>query len=503
MKVGACSPFAQVYDTLFSWLCVVAQKIQAIWQKILGNSPSFQYAFSQQGNNDCHLQMWVNFHRLQELRAEHPTKQLVLRDANFKTCRQWLAEAFVHFQKWVAARNGQQLNTYFTDALQQAPCAPELFTPKGKRYSSESWNPIERGERRIFSPAFLDQVESDDLSYTLPIFEEEGSYFCYHQETRQYELIQFRSLEKGLSPANLILSNGQRASLPPHFDSLKLIKLPGKKTRFIQAIDPALAVGERFVPRHLGTYKLLLLNLGLDASHEAITNEHPDASIVTELQTGMDKEKTPWSSEYCKKEYLIEHALATLFQQDQKLAAKVQQYVDFFFRTWGRYEQDLWQFRNGKGCLFTKRAIDRYLPGKEQMLAYCLMKNIQFLWVCSMSSTAFCRHMGLPKIAQWLPFVPGPSQYRKAAYQKMEGHNFIEIWKEVSTKIQEAFPQQKDWVSFSGHGMLFSFDSDLIQQQNQRSIDDLSLAEDLGVAGIDSLYGKEMDVFYRRKAPLP
>lgn len=498
MKVSACNPFAQVYITLTSWFSALGEKVQAVWQRIWGDSPSFQYAFSQQSNVDCHLQMWINFHRLQELRAKHPERKLILEAADFKTHRHWLGSTFPHFQKWLAARDGPRMREYVAGALQQAPCAPKLFKSTGKRYIDETWNPIERGERSVFSPAFLEQVQIDDLSYTLPMCEEKGNYFCYNQETRQYEPVQLRDVDKGFSSTNLILSNGQRASLPPHFDTLQLAKLPGK-THFIRAIDPALAVGIRFVPRHLGTYKLLLLNLGLDASHQAMTAVHPDAGAVAELQMAMREANTPWSLEQCKKEHLIEHALTTLFQQDQALAAKVQRHVDFFFRVWGRYEHDLSQLCNGQGHAFTAQAIDRYLPGKEQMLAYSLMKNVQFLWVSAMSSTAFCRHMALPKIAQWLPFVPGPSQYRKAAYQQKEGTNFIEIWKEVVARLQAAYPQQKDWVSFSGHGMVFSFDPDMLQQQNRRSISDSLLANDLGVAGIDSLYGKEMDVFYRQQ----
>src|SRR4029078_6542253 len=210
--------------------------------------------------------------------------------------------------------------------------------------------------------AFLEQVRSDELSYTLPMFEAAGNYFCYDRETRQYEHMQLRCLEGGLSPANLILSHGQRASLPSHFDSLQLIKLPGQK-HFIQAMDQGLELGERFIPKHLGTYKLLLLNLGLDANHDAMTDAHPDAGAGLELQMAMHEADTPWSSEHCKKEHLIEHALAALFHQDQVLAAKVQQHVDFFFRTWGRYAQDLSQLRDGQGHAFSQQSIDRYLPG--------------------------------------------------------------------------------------------------------------------------------------------
>ena len=459
--------------TPFSWLgSALDQVVHAVWKRFWGDPPSFQYAFSQQSNADCHLQSWTNFYRLQELRDRSPTRKLSLEAADFKTHRQWFAETFLHFQKWLESRNGPQMQEYMREALQQAPCAPELFNSAGVRYVDESWNPLERGERASLSPVFLQQIPDKDLSYTLPIFEKEGRWFCFDQDTRQYEPIQ--------EGANF--SKGQRASLPPDFDSLKLVKLPGK-TPFIQAIDPALAVGERFVPRHLGTYKLLLLNLGIGQAPAAL-----------ETQTAMRKADTPWNPARCKKEHLIEHALATLFQQDPVLKEKVQKHVDFFFRTWGRYKSDLPRLRNGQGHSFTQEAIDRYLPDEEHMLAYCLMQNVQFLWFSAISSTAFCRHMALPKITTWIPFVPGPSQYRKAAYQT----GFMEVWREVAARIQAKFPERQDWVSFAGHGMVLSFDPDLIQQQNERPITDPTLAQNLGFAVIDSLHGKAMNVFYRR-----
>lgn len=487
MKVNPCSSFAQRWLNLFSWVDSLSQKIQAIWQKMWGNAPSSRYAFSQQINPDCHIQMWVNFNRLQELRAKNPARKLILEPTDFKTHRQWLGLTFSHFQRWLTALNGPYMRKYMEGALEQAPCAPEVFNPSGKRYIDDCWNPIERGERFVFTPTFLEQVDEDELSYTLPMYEDKGNYFCYNQLSKEYEPVKLDNR----SPPKLDLSEGQRASLPSHVDTLNLIKLPGK-IHLIQALDPGLAIGAGFVPLHLGTYKLLLLNFGLDAGHQ---QKNTDA--ILELQTAMRQTNSPWSLENCRKEYLMEHAITTMFQKDRALALKVQNHIDFFFRTWGRYEQDLYQLRNKQGHTFAPKAIDQYLPGKEQMLAYCLMKNIQFLWVSAISSTAFCRHLALPKFARWLPLTPGPSRYQKAAYQKKEGINFIQVWQEVASRLQAEFPQQKDWVSFSGHGMVFSFDSDLIQQQNKRSISNLKLAQDLGLAGIDSLYGKDMDVFYK------
>lgn len=156
MRVGLCSFVVQTYFTFFSHCNALGRKVHAAWQAIWGNSPSFRYAFSQQSNADCHLQMWVNFHKLQELRAKHPTRKLVLEETDFKTHRQWLGLTCAHFQKWLAARSGPRMKDYIAGALEQAPCAPELFSVTGKRYIDASWNPIERGERSVFSPAFLE-----------------------------------------------------------------------------------------------------------------------------------------------------------------------------------------------------------------------------------------------------------------------------------------------------------------------------------------------------------
>jgi hypothetical protein len=64
------------------------------------------------------------------------------------------------------------------------------------------------------------------------------------------------------------------------------------------------------------------------------------------------------------------------------------------------------------------------------------------------------------------------------------------------------FPGQKDWVSFSGHGVVMSFDEDLIARQNERKIDNLPLAQDLGFAEVNSVHGKVLDVFYRQSFPM-
>jgi hypothetical protein len=280
----------------------------------------------------------------------------------------------------------------------------------------------------------------------------------------------------------------------PQFPSLKLTTVKAGNREFIKAFDPTLVTP--FVPRHLATYKLLLLTLGLDSNHCTIEENHPDFEVSQALQT--ETRGCSWDPAICKKEDLIECALADLFKKDPLLFEKTKKVVDFYFKIYSRIEKDLPQLKDEKGAPFKEKNIDRYIPGKEQMLAYCLMKNVQYLWFAAISSKVFCRHLGLPLLGRLLPWLPGPSQYRRAAYQSYQGDSFISVWKEISAHLRTVFPEKKDWASFSGHGMVASFDPDLIEQQNKKKIINKPLIKDLNISLIHSLHGKEMDVFYRK-----
>lgn len=439
--------------------------------------------------------MWDNFHRLQTARErDKDTGKAVFQPGDFLTHRDWLGKGQPDFSNWIAAKNNLAIQRYLTEALGEAPLYPHLKDARGHNYFTSSFNPLELGERKSFGPYFLQKVATKEQSYMLPLFEQKRQYFCYDADEQNYTPVRYIG-SKNPEPQDFIFTPGQLKSLPANFRAFTLSKQSGSRA-FIKAVDPDFAVAGCYVPRELGTYKLLLLNLGLDANNAPLGAHHPDASVATELQNEMRRANTSWNPDRCRKENLIEYVLAELFKEDPELFEKVKKHVDFYFKSWSRYENDLPRLFNQNGVSFKDKDLSRYLPGKEQMLAFCLMKNVQYLWVAAISSDAFCHHMGLPSLVKYIPGIVGPSQFTKAAYIKRDGSSFIDLWKEVQARIKAKAPEQ-DWVSFSGHGIVVSFDPDLQQRQNQRSISNRKLVQDLGFAGIDSLHGKVMDVFYK------
>lgn len=420
MNVALCKFFSPP-SFLISAYCRLKEKIAAVTK----------YAFSQQTNIDCHLQMWRNFTRLQTFRSRNPSGAVELREEDFFSRSEWLGKSFAEFTHFLKAKNQPKMKHYLREALKEAPIYPHFYDSEGHDYFTTV-------ERKTFAPYFLKEVSEKELSYTLPV------------------------------------------------------KTSGKKV-FFRVRDPEMGIEGKFMPREIGTYKLLLLNLGLDSAHSPIEEGHIDYEVAVELQNHMRRTNTSWNPVICKKEDLIEYALAKLFKEKPELFDKVKGVVDFYFKIWSQYETVYSQFDQNQRS-FKEKRIERYLPGKEQMLAFCLMKNVQYLWFAAISSTAFCRFLGIPNFFQYIPLVVGPKQYCKAAYKEQ----FLDVWKEIALEVQKEYPGKLDWVSFSGHGSVISFDQRLIEAQNKRNIHNRGLAQDLAIAAIDSLWAKHMDIFYKR-----
>lgn len=477
---------ANIWQTICSFFCCFSK------------SYSYTYAFSQQGNPDCHMQMWANFHRLQQYRARDIGGRVVLQRQDFLSYRHWLSQTILDFTQWMKGIHQPKISHYMTEGVKSAPLYPHFYDVNRNNYFTSPRNFVERAERKTLSPYFMKEAIFSQTAYELPMFEKQGNYFCYDVTKREYVPVKNNGT---LHSKEFELSPGQLKALPENFFELELSRSNNGK---ILAYDRSLTIEGKYVPRQLGTYKLLLLNFGLDSknnpfdSQDAGLNE-VELEVHRELQQYMKDVGSSWSPDVCKKENLIEYCLTELFKSDQELFNQVSSHVDFYFRSWSRYEVDLHQLFDQNGERLSSKNLARYLPGREQMLAYCLMKNIQYLWVSAISSIAFCHHLALPTFLRHIPFLVGPNQHRKAAYQPKDGLSFIDLWKIVRKKLQERYPDKLDWVTFSEHGMVISFDPDLIRRQNTRRISNVQLAEDLGIAGIDSLHGRDMDVFYRNQ----
>lgn len=77
----------------------------------------------------------------------------------------------------------------------------------------------------------------------------------------------------------------------------------------------------------------------------------------------------------------------------------------------------------------------------------------------------------------------------------------LPVWADIKHELQRRYPNIQDWVSFDSHGWVISFDQNLIDMQRevarQKSCD-YQFLDRLGIAGIESWLGHELETFYKR-----
>lgn len=463
------------------------------------NEKGSKYAFSQQIHMDCHLRAWVNLERLAVFRRRSSDGTVEFLEGDYFNRRQWLGENFREFQSWlsVGKQHLKVLNDYFLKALEEAPLFPHFYTKKGKSFYSATLNPLEKDIRRAFVPYFFMDLGKRAAPTPVPVFKIGDEYRCYNADTHAYEPVASQESHQGwfskkvkiLTPAE-----GQNKAFfdPSHmqFKAMRTWDFLGSSSMIAQEDITLKLAQKNYLPKDVGIYKLMLLTLGVDENNLDIGPKHPQKALYADLKKAAGSQYNPWGRQIFKKENLIEYALADLFKKDAQLMKQVEACVDFYFPAWKLYEKTFPELYDQNKKQMKDKQMAQYIPGKEQMLAYYFMKNVQYLWWCSMSNDAFCSSFGLPKDLKLL-HKAFPERFKKLAYQR----GFVDTVKNVFAKL----PVQKDWASFSGHGFVLSFDKDLIFRQNSRSIQDRQLASDLGFAAIDSLYGSELDTFYRLK----
>ena len=76
------------------------------------------------------------------------------------------------------------------------------------------------------------------------------------------------------------------------------------------------------------------------------------------------------------------------------------------------------------------------------------------------------------------------------------------MWALLKEILIKQLGDNKDLVSFSGHGVVFSFAIDLFKLQETVAFVDPLVIEKLGITIIDSYYGKDLTPFYMRSCRL-
>lgn len=248
--------------------------------------------------------------------------------------------------------------------------------------------------------------------------------------------------------------------------------------------------------------QLTLFGLGLDQNLETIDSRHPLHAAYQEFKQAMEVyPDNPWQNDSFNKSHFMEYHLAQLLRSDEKLKQQMIDTVEVIFPSWSLREQmDECHYLNTDGSLSSVASHTNHLLGKDAYLAYCFVQSLRFVWASANSKQAFTSILGLDPITSQLlnlPGAPGPNQTLKNANAKRNGVSFLDVWQTLRQKMANDPNIPKELASFSSHGVVLSFEDDLLRQQKNNGVRNAAVMDKLGFALIDSYYGEGLKPMYR------
>lgn len=300
-----------------------------------------------------------------------------------------------------------------------------------------------------------------------------------------------------------------------------------ERSELQQSLKDAVKQSE-FLTFALGLYKLMLLSLGITeypvTYADFIINEQ-EQTLIAEQEKNIQQivsnavinihdyveqdPQNPWHSTYFSKEIFLQHAIAEILKENKDLYDEAKVVNDFYFPVWGTYNKYLGLMAQGE-CF--NAANERYyanlakyfLPSEEYVMAYGLTQNAWYLAIGAINSAAFYKALtndtgyfrGMMVGTLW-------SLFKNRAYEIKNLPetdiflSYMDVWKKIATKVCEKYGR-KNWISFSGHGLIISFDEQLIGKQRAIGNEDAVLFNDLGFTIIDSWLATELNTFYKK-----
>lgn len=263
----------------------------------------------------------------------------------------------------------------------------------------------------------------------------------------------------------------------------------------------------------VGTYQHMFFACGVNRNNESFTNESKEWAAYEEFHMEMTKTPlNPWKT--IDKEVFFEYHLTNIFKNNKDLKEAAMESVNFYNNCWKFYQEsfDLYDAPKEPRIKFSDK--QEFLPGEDQMLAYLFSSQLRFVWAASIGNEAVIEieeleeELGktttnLLKKFESFPIVPSAKKIIKAAEDPKYGikgsnYSFLDTWEKIKFEFlkhrKEENSDRLDYVSFSGHGCVISFDEDLIKLQPHENKD---VAKRLGFEMWDSLYDKGINPFYR------
>jgi len=522
-----------------------------------------RYLFLQQLNDMCTIAPMFNWDRLQKLKEKKPDGAMLLDASEFALTRQqWFGESYQYFFAWrkclTLFMQSEAGSAYLTGAANDGFVTPHFYLKKGDKYIKADSDFIEKIPYFFADLNFQGGVDSSTF-FRVPIVHEKivhkeacnsvdedpNGWLVYNQETKRFEQFTkqrindepyFASIKASLLPKLI----EERAPLPIFI----CVTFSEGQIGFNSFVMPhqdwttayAQKAGDRGkMPYCLGFLRLMFLALGLNNANNPMEANDVDYPACEGLRglIAHDKQHNPWSEQFFQKDYFLQYAIAEIFKSNEELRCKAECTVDFTGAGyWPTYFNlvtgQLKLYKNEQGGKYNPHEFNRYLPGREQALAYFFTQALRYLWygAASKNAAAFYKSLQLqnvPLILRWWKNVNFSKIKRKATAKRkvsLEKNkdikiSFLDVWSEIKIELMKKTDPQKpdqkitDWVSFDDHGWVVSFDQDLIDWQalvarHTNGCDEVFL-DKLGFAGIESWMSRELEVFYKNpdKHPRP
>jgi hypothetical protein len=519
-----------------------------------------RYLFSRQVGEDCIFLPMLNLKRLNDFSRKYDDIEKIP-DKYFGTRRQWFGENYFYnktfhdaFRRIMSSnRKYKDVKEFMEDAIKRGPMIPHVYTRNGAFAFADDCTLFEfpllsftffptffQDRRAMTQTEFYEgEVGADELGITPNVYRffpvvmgyeesrDDGRYNKYFkrrgQEFGNFEEIsedefydEFSKDVVSLSGEIFNFKNVGMDFSSPYLGIVKHAKHCKYHDRNHEGSYACwLNYGcDYYSFYNLGTYKLMLLRLGL------IQREY--YKVSKELQEIFDEEVEEgqadnlWSSKYFKRDNFLQYHLADLFKRNRELREKAEKAVDFYFPYMKTYRdtfklarrKELYRDKYGKQP-YTVDILEKFLPDEYQMLAYALMDGIMNLWLGAMKEEAFYATIMSPKYFQELMDkerkrrselgIKNRSDLNKIGtfrdyLEHAKKADFLDLWRKIVEKLDDVIKYHgPSFISFSSHGVVVSFDKNIIASQEKKAFlkaFNRDLLKQLGIVIIETDHAK-------------